>query len=216
MSRKNTKERIFIEALRLFSEQGYKETTVRQIAAAVPANEATLYIYFDGKAKILEDILNMFERKLDRCFFIENSINANMQDEKPEKVLNRLRWNKVLENDMFMRQAFRIVCMEQFTNQKAEKLIVERLHIEMEKTLCLELNNLIEHKKIPAFDDTYTFAALWVQNIFAEAVLLVHSPPGAETVCKLAAVNALLLDMAGNGGKPLGDGSHASACIARG
>ena len=54
---RNTKENIFGETVKLFSEQGYNATTMRQIASAAGVNEATIYIYFDNKEALMDEIL---------------------------------------------------------------------------------------------------------------------------------------------------------------
>ena len=45
-------------ALRLFTEQGYEATSLRQIAAELGINKASLYYYFDGKEAIVQSLLD--------------------------------------------------------------------------------------------------------------------------------------------------------------
>ena len=45
-------------ALRLFTEQGYEATSLRQIADELGINKASLYYYFDGKAAIVQSLLD--------------------------------------------------------------------------------------------------------------------------------------------------------------
>lgn len=53
--RKKAKTRAAIqhEALRLFREQGYDETKIEQIAAAVEVSESTIYRYFPTKEDLV-------------------------------------------------------------------------------------------------------------------------------------------------------------------
>lgn len=45
-------------ALRLFTEQGYEATSLRQIADEMGINKASLYYYFDGKEAIVQSLLD--------------------------------------------------------------------------------------------------------------------------------------------------------------
>lgn len=53
----DTKERIVAESLRLFSERGYGEVTVAEIAEAVGIKPPSLYKHYGGKREIFEAIL---------------------------------------------------------------------------------------------------------------------------------------------------------------
>lgn len=61
-----TRETLRHEALRLFEEQGYTETTVEQIAAAADVSPSTFFRYFTNKAALLvpdqmmEPIIELF------------------------------------------------------------------------------------------------------------------------------------------------------------
>lgn len=44
-------------ALRLFTEQGYEATSLRQIAEELGINKASLYYHFDGKEAIVQSLL---------------------------------------------------------------------------------------------------------------------------------------------------------------
>ena len=52
-----TKERITEEALTLFSEKGYKGTSVKDIADAVGIKDASLYKHFKSKEEIFNAIV---------------------------------------------------------------------------------------------------------------------------------------------------------------
>ena len=53
-----TRERAQQIALRLFTEQGYEATSLRQIADELGINKASLYYHFDGKEAILQSLLD--------------------------------------------------------------------------------------------------------------------------------------------------------------
>lgn len=53
-----TREQAQRVALRLFTEQGYEATSLRQIADELGINKASLYYYFDGKEAIVHSLLD--------------------------------------------------------------------------------------------------------------------------------------------------------------
>ncbi|HYZ01115.1 MAG TPA: helix-turn-helix domain-containing protein [Candidatus Binatia bacterium] len=52
-ARKETRERLLDVALELFTEKGYAETSLREIAAELGVSKAALYYHFESKADIL-------------------------------------------------------------------------------------------------------------------------------------------------------------------
>ena len=66
-------------ALRLFSEKGYRDTTVRDIARAAGVNEALLYHYFRSKADLFRAVLDEYAPVR---VFSEFSQAANLQPTK--------------------------------------------------------------------------------------------------------------------------------------
>jgi len=200
MSGRQTKEHIFDEAVRLFSEQGYAATTIRQIASAVKVNVATIYIYFQNKEGIFDEILSLFENKLVRYNPTSIHIKPRRERDGPQKYLSRLLWNYVIEDDLFMRRAFCIVCMEQYTSKKARALVRETLHDEVTENLRRALEELVERGEIPGFD-TYSFALLWSRVLYSSAMLAAHGD-SPEEKNNLRAANELMLDMAVSGKIP--------------
>lgn len=61
-----TKERILLEALRLFSKKGYDAVSVEQIADAVGIKAPSLYKHYKSKQDILDRIIhNSYEVLID-------------------------------------------------------------------------------------------------------------------------------------------------------
>lgn len=56
-----TSERITEEALKLFSEHGYKGTSVKQIAEAVGIKDASLYKHYKSKQEIFQSIVELIK-----------------------------------------------------------------------------------------------------------------------------------------------------------
>jgi AcrR family transcriptional regulator len=103
VERTNRRDLIIEEASRLFVEQGYAATSVRQIAEAVGCTEAALYYHFkDGKRELLlavfecniPDFLHAVEgcstapslREFASCFM------RKMVNKTEEHMISQLRW----------------------------------------------------------------------------------------------------------------------------
>src|SRR5262249_40324443 len=54
-----TPERILLSALRLFAEYGFHGTSIRDIAAGIGINSATLYAHYLSKAHILSALVRI-------------------------------------------------------------------------------------------------------------------------------------------------------------
>src|SRR6267378_6883215 len=80
-----TKEAIQREALRLFQEQGYGETTIEQIAAAAEISPSTFFNYFPTK----EDVV---------LFDTYDPMTIQMFLERPKDEPLNVSLRKVLEN----------------------------------------------------------------------------------------------------------------------
>jgi AcrR family transcriptional regulator len=103
VERINRRDLIIEEASRLFVEQGYAATSVRQIAEAVGCTEAALYYHFkDGKRELLQAV---FERNIpDFLHTVEAcSVAPSLRDfaacfmrkmvnKAQEHMVNQLRW----------------------------------------------------------------------------------------------------------------------------
>ena len=60
----STKERILNEALRLFSEKGYSDVYVRDIAEAVGIKAPSLYKHYKGKQEIFDSCVEKFYERM--------------------------------------------------------------------------------------------------------------------------------------------------------
>lgn len=64
-----TKERIAYESLRLFSENGYSATSVRDIAKKVGIKDSSLYNHFNSKQEIFDYVVTVYSEKSAKNIF---------------------------------------------------------------------------------------------------------------------------------------------------
>ena len=60
---RNTKSKIIAAAWKLFSEQGYDDTTVEEIVEASNTSKGSFYHYFNGKDALLGSLSELFDDK---------------------------------------------------------------------------------------------------------------------------------------------------------
>jgi AcrR family transcriptional regulator len=80
----NTRTRILIESLRLFSVQGYKGTTIAEIekAAGLSPGSGALYTHFRSKSEVLETVVDAAIERAGRAFELFDSILKGSIDEQ--------------------------------------------------------------------------------------------------------------------------------------
>lgn len=65
-----TRQRIVDEALRLFREQGYEQTSMAQIASVAGGSRANLYLYFNGKPQIIMARMREIETEVAQLYAV--------------------------------------------------------------------------------------------------------------------------------------------------
>lgn len=77
---KDTRDLILKTSLKLFSEQGYHGTTMRQVASKAGISLGLAYRYFDSKEAILEGIIESHDKILKRYIPDEIVTNPRRED----------------------------------------------------------------------------------------------------------------------------------------
>ena len=63
MTRRNTKETILYEALKLFSDKGYDGVSVRDIAGQVGIKQSSLYKHYTNKQDIFDSLVKTMQTR---------------------------------------------------------------------------------------------------------------------------------------------------------
>jgi AcrR family transcriptional regulator len=130
----DTRERILAQSLKLFASQGFRETTVRDIATAVGLRQGALYNHFDNKDAILATLINQL---------MDSAIVTIFEDKEPGELHKKgkallaniattfklLSFNgknealfKLLMQEMFKNSQIRDLYQEYFIQQNIKKL----------------------------------------------------------------------------------------------
>ena len=130
----HTKERILLEALRLFSQKGYDAVSVEQIADAVGIKAPSLYKHYKSKQDIFDAI---FEETAKRYGAFTESISVHLDDSGQDlQVFSAITADALVEkvkslisyslHDEFVSQFRRMVTIEQFRYPELSALYSQR------------------------------------------------------------------------------------------
>lgn len=122
-----TKERIVEEALTLFSHQGYKGTSVKNIADAVGIKDSSIYKHFKSKREIIDAIVEQMRAKMSQM-----SVDAGLPQDDTESMVAAAYGKLSLEElqkmsrkvflfyltDDFVSRFWRLAMMEQYQNDE--------------------------------------------------------------------------------------------------
>lgn len=128
-----TKERILMESLDLFSKNGFKEVSMRDIGAAVGIRQSSIYKHYSSKQDIMEAIVKMAIDEIDNIIGELEVPNPNMDtsikkyvDMKFEDIANLCSDMVLKQRDNEIISKFRqILTMEQYRNAELQKIYTE-------------------------------------------------------------------------------------------
>ena len=152
MGDKSTKQKILDTSLKLFASNGYKATTVREIAKAIGIEQSALYNHFKSKDEILESIINELASLLIANIFKE--INDDPSAYKQGKSLLHSISNKfkLISFDNQNDSLFRLMMQEIFSNGKIRDIYNESLFQENVKKLSGLLFMMMQEDMIRSSD----------------------------------------------------------------
>lgn len=129
-----TKEKILKTALKLFSDKGYKATTVRDIAGVMGVKQSALYNHFKNKDAILETLISN----------LTSSAIVTLFDGKEPQELHKQGKSllasigttfKLLSFDKQNEQLYKLLMQELFRNERIREIYNEHFYQENVKKL---------------------------------------------------------------------------------
>ncbi len=130
MDYKPTKQKILLEALKLFSKEGYEAVSVEQIANAVGIKAPSLYKHYKSKRDIFESILRAMEQR-DReqasaCGVPEDTKEADPQAYENTSIDNLISFSKEMfrywTEDEFASLMRKMLTVEQYRSEEMNQL----------------------------------------------------------------------------------------------
>ena len=159
MEQKSTKQKILLEALKLFAKEGYEAVSVEQIAKAVGIKAPSLYKHYKSKRDIFDSILRRMEER-DR----EQAAACDVPEDTIEVMPEAYEDTSLDALIAFSKTMFRYWTEDEFASLMRKMLTVEQYRSE-------EMNQLY-HQYLGAGPLSYVADLLSSQ----EKALLLYSP----------------------------------------
>lgn len=170
-----TKKRIVDVSLELFSKQGFKGTTIRQIANEVGIKGSSIYYHFNSKDEILDSIFSMYRPRAFRSKLLNNEylkqIKANPDffvsifETELTNLYGDEHWNKV----------YKIIIMEMFQNESVEKLMKQNILGDAKKAFEFFFDQLKYNYLIKDIDSSILANELFSQIMFSNIEILLEN-----------------------------------------
>ena len=146
-----TKEKILKTSLKLFSEKGYKATTVRDIAGTMGVKQSALYNHFKNKDEILETLIS----NLTSSAIVTLFDNKDIQE--PQKQGKALLANigttfKLLSFDRQNEALYKLLMQEIFRNERIREIYNEHFYQENVKKLSGFFFGMMQEELIRSSD----------------------------------------------------------------
>ena len=137
MKKGNTKERLIMAALELFSNKGYEGTTVEEIASAVGIKAPTMYKYLSGKEALLQALVEradeQYKQGMDKN--LEGAYKISSGSELKEFAMRSVYFT--INNDMAIKMR-RLFTIEQFRNEMFAALAT-KYHVRQMKGIYADI-----------------------------------------------------------------------------
>lgn len=98
--RKNTRHTIMESALLLFSEKGFKGTSISDIANAAGVSKGLAYNYFKSKNELMIAVLKLFEEEIGKMFYVIEEVKDPF---KQIKIMINQTFKMLKEQEKFWR-----------------------------------------------------------------------------------------------------------------
>lgn len=167
---KGTKEKIFEVAIDLFANQGFKGTSVREIASSLHMTEGAVYRHYQSKEEILNAIFNYAEELIFSPLPIEKTIEITNEKSIFRGLLEPLP--ELIISEPYMIKIMRIMFNEMNTNEKIGFYYLNEYNTLGDQYIselfkkCIELKRIkpCNIRALTAIFNNYRFA--WAYNTF--------------------------------------------------
>lgn len=158
---RDTREQIYLVALRLFSERGYNGVSVREITREVGIKESSLYNHFASKDAIIDAIYGTFRGRLLSRVVTAEAVDATLDATSPADYFQAVfaAYAEAM-TDPFAVMVWRILIAEQFRDPRAHALYNNDIRNKLNADTLLVLSRMLARGMIRSVDLEAAAAAL--------------------------------------------------------
>ena len=151
---KNTKKIILEASLKLFSQKGYKSTSVRDIAKEVGITQSGLYNHFKGKDAILETLIaDLTDSAIVKLF--ENKSIEELANSGKTVLRSIATTFKIISFDKKNEALFKLLMQELYKNSEIRKIYNEHFYQENVEKLSSIFSVMIKNDLIKESDPLF-------------------------------------------------------------
>jgi len=147
-----TKEKIILAAIVRFSDKGYDNVSMRDIAADVGIKAASIYNHFPSKRDILKSIYSFYNEKHISFFINTEEPLRRLEKESFHDVFNKINFNRPPEIQDTLERVILIAGQRMCLDKESEEFINESFFKPQKELLIPLINRAIELGKIEPID----------------------------------------------------------------
>ena len=148
----STKDKILFTSIRLFSQHGYNEVSMRDIAQAVGIKAASIYNHFESKKAILDAMYKFYDEQWDEAAPDIGELLHLAETETPDVVLKNMLFDWKPELQEVMNRIYVIATREAMINPESLDVINSLVMERVKPRPRLLLKRMIELGKIEPLD----------------------------------------------------------------
>ena len=154
----STKEKILYAAATLFAEKGFTETSIRELAASVGMNAASIYYHYPSKSSILDSILEDYINNIANTFQ-QDRFDQLKENITAEGILSCLELVFPPDKAEYYLKVLRVMLQEQYRNAQVRKILTDYIILGGEQVIRMLIRQLIDNHVLAEDTD----ADFWVK-----------------------------------------------------
>ena len=152
MENSKTKEKIILAAIVLFSDRGYDNVSMRDIAAEVSIKASSIYNHFPSKRDILKSIYSFYNEKHSALFINMEEPLAWLEKESFHDVFKKINFSWPPEMQETLERVILIAGQRMCLDKESEEFIGESFFKPQKELLVPLIKRAIKLGKIESID----------------------------------------------------------------